>query len=320
VSKPDLRSAEQAKAFLTKLRSILRYLGTCDGDMEKGSLRADVNVSVRKPGAKLGTRCEIKNMNSISFIGDAIAHEALRQIQILEDGGAIEQETRLYDPAKKQTRAMRSKEEAHDYRYFPDPDLLPLELSADEVAALKAKLPELPDQKKARFMRDFALSPYDAGVLVAERETAEFYEAVAKGRDGKTAANWVINELFGRLNKEGKPIAASPVTTMQLGGMLDLIADGTISGKIAKDLFEILWSEGGDPRAIVQARGMKQVTDLGAIEAVIDGIINKNPDKVADAKTNPKAIGWFVGQVMKSSGGKASPQAVNDMLKKKLGL
>jgi aspartyl-tRNA(Asn)/glutamyl-tRNA(Gln) amidotransferase subunit B len=320
VSKPDIRSSEQAKAYVTKLRSILRYLGTCDGDMEKGSLRADVNVSVRKPGAKLGTRCEIKNMNSISFIGDAIAHEALRQIEILEDGGAIEQETRLYDPAKKQTRAMRSKEEAHDYRYFPDPDLLPLELNADEVAALKAKLPELPDQKKARFMRDFALSPYDAGVLVAERETAEFYEAVAQGRDGKAAANWVINELFGRLNKEGKPIAASPVTTMQLGGMLDLIADGTISGKIAKDLFEILWTEGGDPRVIVEQRGMKQVTDLGAIETVIDGIIEKNPDKVADAKTNPKAIGWFVGQVMKSSGGKASPQAVNDLLKKKLGL
>ena len=320
VSKPDLRSAEQAKAFLSKLRSILRYLGTCDGDMEKGSLRADVNVSVRKPGAKLGTRCEIKNMNSISFIGDAIEHEARRQIEILEDGGAIEQETRLYDPNKKQTRAMRTKEEAHDYRYFPDPDLLPLELSADEVAALKAKLPELPDQKKARFMRDFALSPYDAGVLVAERETAEFYEAVAKGRDGKAAANWVINELFGRLNKEGKPIAASPVTTAQLGGMLDLIADGTISGKIAKDLFEILWSEGGDPRAIVEARGMKQVTDLGAIEKVIDDIIGKNPDKVADAKVNPKAIGWFVGQVMKSSGGKASPQAVNELLRKKLGL
>ena len=320
VSKPDLRSAEQAKAFLSKLRSILRYLGTCDGDMEKGSLRADVNVSVRKPGAPLGTRCEIKNMNSISFIGDAIEHEARRQIEILEGGGAIEQETRLYDPTKKQTRAMRTKEEAHDYRYFPDPDLLPLELSADEVAALKAKLPELPDQKKARFIRDFGLSAYDAGVLVGEREIAEFYEAVAKGRDGKAAANWVINELFGRLNKEGKEIAASPVTTAQLGGMLDLIADGTISGKIAKDLFEILWSEGGDPRAIVDARGMKQVTDLGAIEKVVDDIIAKNPDKVADAKTNPKAIGWFVGQVMKSSGGKASPQAVNDLLKKKLGL
>jgi aspartyl-tRNA(Asn)/glutamyl-tRNA(Gln) amidotransferase subunit B len=277
-------------------------------------------VSVRKPGAPLGTRCEIKNMNSISFIGDAIEHEARRQIEILEDGGAIEQETRLYDPTKKQTRAMRTKEEAHDYRYFPDPDLLPLELSADEVAALNAKLPELPDQKKARFMRDFALSPYDAGVLVVERETAEFYETVAKGRDGKAVANWVINELFGRLNKESKSIAASPVTTAQLGGMLDLMADGTISGKIAKDLFEILWSEGGDPRAIVEARGMKQVTDLGAIETVIDDIIGKNPDKVADAKTNPKAIGWFVGQVMKLLGGKASPQAVNELLKKKLGL
>jgi aspartyl-tRNA(Asn)/glutamyl-tRNA(Gln) amidotransferase subunit B len=320
VSKPDLRSAEQAKAFLTKLRSILRYLGTCDGDMEKGSLRADVNVSVRKPGAPLGTRCEIKNMNSISFIGDAIDHEARRQIEVLEGGGAIEQETRLYDPTKKQTRAMRTKEEAHDYRYFPDPDLLPLELSPADVGALKAKLPELPDQKKARFMRDFALSAYDAGVLVAERETAEFYETVAKGRDAKTAANWVINELFGRLNKEGKDVAASPVTAAQLGALLELIADKTISGKIAKDLFDILWSEGGDPRAIVEARGMKQVTDVGAIEGIVDDIIAKNPDKVTDAKTNPKAISWFVGQVMKSSGGKASPQAVNELLKKKLGV
>jgi aspartyl-tRNA(Asn)/glutamyl-tRNA(Gln) amidotransferase subunit B len=320
VSKPDLRSAEQAKAFLAKLRSILRYLGTCDGDMEKGSLRADVNVSVRKPGAPLGTRCEIKNMNSISFIGDAIDFEARRQIEVLEEGGAIEQETRLYDPNKKQTRAMRTKEQAHDYRYFPDPDLLPLQLTAEDVATLKAKLPELPDAKKARFMRDFSLSAYDAGILVAERETADFFEAVAKGRNAKVAANWVINELFGRLNKEGKAIAASPVTVAQLGGMLDLIADGTISGKIAKDLFEILWTEGGDPRAIVERRGMKQVSDLGAIEKVVDEIIAKNPDKVADAKTNPKAIGWFVGQVMKSSGGKASPQAVNDLLKKKLGL
>ena len=320
VSKPDIRSAEQAKAFVTKLRSILRYLGTCDGDMEKGSLRADVNVSVRKPGAPYGTRCEIKNMNSISFIGDAIEHEARRQIDVLEEGGAIEQETRLYDPNKKQTRPMRTKEEAHDYRYFPDPDLLPLELSADDVAALKAKLPELPDDKKARFMRELGLSAYDASVLVAERETAEFYEAVAKGRDAKAAANWVINDLSGRLNKEGKDIAASPVTAAQLGAMLDLIADGTISGKIAKDLFEIVWSEGGDPRAIVEQRGMKQVTDPGAIEKVVDEIVAKNPDKVADAKTNPKAIGWFVGQVMKSSGGKASPQAVNELLKKKLGL
>jgi aspartyl-tRNA(Asn)/glutamyl-tRNA(Gln) amidotransferase subunit B len=320
VTKPDLRSADEAKAFLTKLRSILRYLGTCDGDMEKGSLRADVNVSVRRPGEPLGTRCEIKNMNSISFIGDAIEHEARRQIEILENGGAIEQETRLYDPNRKETRSMRTKEEAHDYRYFPDPDLLPLELTAEEVAALKKALPELPDEKKARFMHDFSLPPYDANVLVAERETAEFFEAVAKGRDAKSAANWVINELFGRLNKEAKDVTASPVSAAQLGAMLDLIADGTISGKIAKDLFEILWREGGDPRAIVEARGLKQVTDLSAIEKVVDDIIAKNPDKVADTKTNPKAIGWFVGQVMKSSGGKASPQAVNDLLKKKLGL
>jgi aspartyl-tRNA(Asn)/glutamyl-tRNA(Gln) amidotransferase subunit B len=320
VSKPDLHSAEQAKAFVAKLRSILRYLGTCDGDMEKGNLRADLNVSVRKPGAALGTRCEIKNMNSISFMGEAIDYEARRQIEILEDGGLIEQETRLYDPHKKQTRPMRTKEEAHDYRYFPDPDLLPLELTAAEVEALKAALPELPDAKKARFERDFLLSAYDAGVLVAERETADYFEAVAKGRDAKLAANWVINELFGRLNKEGKDIATSPVSAAQLGGVLDLIADGTISGKIAKDLFEILWSEGGDPRTIVKARGMTQVTDTHAIEALIDDVVTKNPNKVADAKSNPKAIGWFVGQVMKASGGKASPQTVNELLKKKLGL
>ena len=320
VSKPDLRSAEEAKAFLTKLRSILRYLGTCDGNMEEGSLRADVNVSVRKPGAPLNTRCEIKNMNSIRFIGEAIEYEARRQIDIIEEGGTIDQETRLFDPGKGETRSMRSKEEAHDYRYFPDPDLLPLEFDDAYVAALKEHLPELPDEKKARFMRDFALSPYDAGVLVAERETADYFEAVAKGRDAKSAANWVINELFGRLNKQGGDIAAAPVTAAQLGAILDLIADGTISGKIAKDLFEIVWSEGGDPRALVAERGMKQVTDVGAIEKTVDEIIAKNPDKVTDAKTNPKAIGWFVGQVMKASGGKASPQAVNEILKKKLGL
>jgi aspartyl-tRNA(Asn)/glutamyl-tRNA(Gln) amidotransferase subunit B len=319
VSKPDIRSSEQAKAYVTKLRSILRYLGTCDGDMEKGSLRADVNVSVRKPGAPYGTRCEIKNMNSITFIGDAIEHEARRQIEIIEDGGSIEQETRLYDPNKRETRPMRSKEEAHDYRYFPDPDLLPLEITQAEVDALKAGLPELPDEKKARFIGE-GLPEYDAGVLVAERATADFFEAVAKGRDAKAAANWVINDLGGRLNKEGKEIADSPVSAAQLGGILDLIKDGSISGKIAKDLFEIVWSEGGDPRAIVEARGMKQVTDTGAIAKVIDEIIAKNADKVADAKTNPKAIGWFVGQVMKASGGKANPQAVNDLLKEKLGL
>jgi len=302
------------------LRSILRYLGTCDGDMEKGSLRADVNVSVRRPGEPLGTRCEIKNVNSIRFIGQAIEHEARRQVEIIEEGGTIEQETRLFDAARGETRSMRSKEEAHDYRYFPDPDLLPLVFDQPYVDALAGKLPELPDEKKSRFMRDFSLSDYDAGVLVAEREAAEFFEAVAKGRDGKAAANWVINELFGRLNKEGKTVASSPVSAGQLGAMLDLIRDGTISGKIAKDLFEIVWTEGGDPRAIVEQRGMKQVTDTAAIEKVVDDIVAKNPDKVADAKSNPKAIGWFVGQVMKSSGGKASPQAVNDILKRKLGL
>ena len=320
VSKPDLRSAEEAKAYVAKLRSILRYLGTCDGDMEKGNLRADVNVSVRKPGSPLGTRCEIKNVNSIRFIGQAIEHEARRQIEIIEEGGTIEQETRLFDAARGETRAMRSKEEAHDYRYFPDPDLLPLEFDQAYVDQLKKNLPELPDEKKGRFMREFALSGYDAGVLVAERETADYFEAVAKGRDGKTAANWVINELFGRLNKEGKDISTSPVTADQLGTMLDLIKDGMISGKIAKDLFEIVWNEGGDPRLIVAQRGMKQVTDTGAIEKIVDDIVGKNPDKVADARSNPKAIGWFVGQVMKASGGKASPQAVNEVLKRKLGL
>jgi aspartyl-tRNA(Asn)/glutamyl-tRNA(Gln) amidotransferase subunit B len=319
VSKPDLRSSEQAMAFVAKLRSIMRYLGTCDGDMEKGSLRADVNVSVRRPGEPLSTRCEIKNMNSIRFIGQAIEHEARRQIEIIEDGGSIEQETRLFDAGKGETRSMRSKEEAHDYRYFPDPDLLPLEFDQAYVDALKEHLPELPDEKKARFEREFALSAYDAGQLVTERETANYFEAVAKGRDAKLAANWVINELFGRLNKEGHDIASSPVSAEQLGGMLDLITDGTISGKIAKDLFEILWTEGGDPRALVEARGMTQLTDLGAIEALVDEIIAQSPDKVAQAKQNPKLIGWFVGQVMKSSGGKASPQTVNDLLKSKLG-
>jgi len=319
VSKPDIRSAEQAKAYLTKLRSILRYLGTCDGDMEKGSLRADVNVSVRKPGAPLGTRCEIKNMNSVSFIGDAIEHEARRQIEIIEEGGTIDQETRLYDPGKRETRSMRSKEEAHDYRYFPDPDLLPLELTQAEVDALNAHLPELPDEKKARFIAA-GLSAYDAGVLTAERATADFFEAAAKGRDAKSAANWVLNELTGRLNKEGKDISASPVTAAQLGAILDLIGEGVISGKIAKDLFEIVWSEGGEPRAIVEARGMKQVTDTGALEKIVDDIVAKNADKVADARSNPKAIGWFVGQVMKASGGKANPQAVNTLLKAKLGI
>jgi aspartyl-tRNA(Asn)/glutamyl-tRNA(Gln) amidotransferase subunit B len=275
---------------------------------------------VRRPGEPLGTRCEIKNVNSIRFIGQAIEHEARRQIEIVEGGGTIVQETRLFDAGKGETRSMRSKEEAHDYRYFPDPDLLPLELTAEAVASLKAKLPELPDEKKARFVRDFGLSAYDAGQLVAEREIADYFEAVAQGRDAKLAANWVINELFGRLNKAGQAIATSPISAAQLGGLIELISDKTISGKIAKDLFEILWTEGGDPRALVVSCGMAQVTDLGAIGKIVDELIAQNPDKVAQAKANPKAMMWFVGQAMKSSGGKASPQAVNDLLKSKLGI
>jgi aspartyl-tRNA(Asn)/glutamyl-tRNA(Gln) amidotransferase subunit B len=320
VSKPDMRSADEARAYLTKLRTILRYLGTCDGDMEKGSLRADVNVSVRKPGAALGTRCEIKNVNSIRFVGQAIEFEARRQIDLIEDGGKIEQETRLFDPHKGETRSMRNKEEAHDYRYFPDPDLLPLEFDEAFVAKLKAGLPELPDEKKARFVKNYGLSPYDAGVLIGERGTADFFEEVAKGRDAKAAANFVINEFFGRLNKEGKDISNSPISAKQLASIVDLIGDGTISGKIAKDLFEIVWNEGGDPRAIVEKRGMKQVTDTGAIEKAVDGVIAKNPDKVEQVKAKPNLLGWFVGQVIKETGGKANPEAVNELLKKKLGI
>ncbi|MBR0777830.1 Asp-tRNA(Asn)/Glu-tRNA(Gln) amidotransferase subunit GatB [Bradyrhizobium diazoefficiens] len=325
VSKPDIRDAEQAKAYVSKLRSIMRYLGTCDGDMEKGSLRADVNVSVRKPGGPLGTRCEIKNLNSINFIGQAVEVEARRQIEIIEEGGKIEQETRLFDPNKGETRSLRSKEEAHDYRYFPDPDLLPLEFPQSYVDELKAKLPELPDQKKTRFVADLGLSAYDASVLVAERESALFYETVLdrlanRARDGKMAANWVINELFGRLNKEGRDITDSPVNAEQLAAIIDLIGEGTISGKIAKDLFEIVWQEGGDPRALVESRGMKQVTDLSAIEKVVDDILAANPDKAAQVKDKPQSLGWFVGQVMKASGGKANPQSVNELLKSKLGV
>ncbi|MGL4325553.1 MAG: Asp-tRNA(Asn)/Glu-tRNA(Gln) amidotransferase subunit GatB [Beijerinckiaceae bacterium] len=320
VSRPDIRSPEEARAYVTKLRSILRYLGTCDGDMEKGNLRADVNVSVRKPGGPLGTRCEIKNVNSIRFIGQAVETEARRQIGIIEDGGTIDQETRLFDPVKGETRSMRSKEEAHDYRYFPDPDLLPLEFDQAYVDALRVGLPELPDEKRARFIADYGLTPYDAGVLVVERESADFFEQVAKGRDGKAAANWVINELFGRLNKEGKDIEASPVKAGQLGAIVDLITEGTISGKIAKDVFEIVWNEGGDPRALVESRGMKQVTDTSAIERVVDEVIAANPQKAAEAIAKPTMAGWFVGQVMKASGGKANPQAVNEILKKKLGI
>lgn len=320
VSKPDMRSSEEARAYVTKLRQIMRYLGTCDGNMDEGSLRADVNVSVRRPGEGFGTRCEIKNVNSIRFMGQAIEYEARRQIGILEDGGKIDQETRLYDASKGETRSMRSKEEAHDYRYFPDPDLLPLEFTQDYVNELKSHLPELPDDKKARFIRDYGLTPYDASVLILERDQADYFESVAKGRDGKLAANWVINELFGRLNKEGKDVTNSPMSAQQLGTIVDLIAEGTISGKLAKDLFEIIWTEGGDPRAVVEARGMKQVTDTGAIEKAIDAVIAAHPDKVEQAKAKPTMIGWFVGMVMKETGGKANPQAVNDLLKSKLGI
>ena len=320
VSRPDMRSSKQAQAYVSKLRTILRYLGTCDGDMEKGNLRADVNVSVRRPGEALGTRCEIKNVNSIRFIGQAIEHEARRQIEIIEQGGKIDQETRLFDSTSGVTRSMRSKEEAHDYRYFPDPDLLPLELEQGFVEELKKGLPELPDEKHARFVKQYGLSDYDAGVLVAERERADYFEKVAKGRDGKAAANWVINELFGRLNKENLGIEASPVKAEQLGAIVDLIGSGTISGKIAKDVFEIVWSEGGDPATIVEKRGLKQVTDTGALEKAVDGIIAANPDKVAAVKAKPSMLGWFVGQVMKATGGKGNPQAINELLKKKLGI
>jgi aspartyl-tRNA(Asn)/glutamyl-tRNA(Gln) amidotransferase subunit B len=320
VSRPDLRSSEQARAYVSKLRTILRYLGTCDGNMEQGSLRADVNVSVRRPGDELGTRCEIKNVNSIRFIGQAIEYEARRQIEIVEDGGTIDQETRLFDAKTGKTRSMRSKEEAHDYRYFPDPDLLPLELTQAFVDDIAASLPELPDEKRARFIADYGLTPYDADVLVSERESVDYFEDVAKGRDAKQAANWVINELFGRLNKEGLTINDSPISSAQLGGIVDLIKAGTISGKIAKDVFDIVWTEGGDPAEIVETRGMKQVTDTSAIEKAIDEVMAANPDKVEQAKEKPALAGWFVGQVMKATGGKASPRAVNALLKSKLGL
>lgn len=320
VSKPDIRSSEEAKAYVTKLRSIVRYLDTSDGNMDQGSMRADVNVSVRRPGEPFGTRCEIKNMNSIRFIGQAIEHEARRQIAILEGGGTIDQETRLYDPVKGETRSMRSKEDAHDYRYFPDPDLLPLEFSQAYVDSLKSDLPELPDHKKSRLIKDMGLSAYDASVLVADKPVADYFEKVASGRDGKTAANWVINNLLGKLNEADLEIEKSPVSPEQIGGILDLIKEGTISGQIAKDLFEIVWSEGGDPAEIVEARGMKQVTDTGAIEAAVDEVISANPDQVAKAQDNPKLAGWFVGQVMKASGGKANPQTVQALVKSKLGI
>ena len=320
VSKPDLRSSEEARTYLTKLRAILRYLGTCDGNMEQGSMRADINVSVRKPGGEFGTRCEIKNVNSMRFAVAAIEYEARRQIAILEDGGEIDQETRLFDSVKGETRSMRSKEEAHDYRYFPDPDLLPLEFDQAFVDEIASDLPELPDEKRARFIDELSLTPYDAGVLVAEKETSDFFEQVANGRDAKLAANWVINDLLGALNKDSRSIEDTPVSANQLGGIIDLIKEGTISGKIAKDVFEIVYNEGGDPAAIVEERGMKQVTDTGAIESAVDEVIAANPEKVEQAKEKPQLLGWFVGQVMKATQGKANPQAVNEILRSKIGI
>ena len=329
VSRPDIRGPEEAAAYVGELRQIMRYLGTCDGNMQNGNLRADVNVSVCQSGtfeefietgdfSVLGTRCEIKNMNSMRFIQQAIEVEAKRQIKILESGGTVDQETRLYDPDKGETRSMRSKEEAHDYRYFPDPDLLPLELEQSWVDEIALSLPELPDDKKARFISSFGLSEYDASVLTAEVEAANYFETVAAKRDGKMAANWVINELFGRLKKDDLEITASPVSPMQLGQIIDLIKNGEINGKIAKELFEIVYSEGGEPAEIVDKRGMKQVTDTVAIEKAVAEIISANPDQVEKAKLNPKLIGWFVGQVMKATGGKANPKTVNELVAAKL--
>ncbi|MBT7676924.1 MAG: Asp-tRNA(Asn)/Glu-tRNA(Gln) amidotransferase subunit GatB [Flavobacteriaceae bacterium] len=329
VSRPDIRGPEEAAAYVGKLRQILRYLGTCDGNMQNGSLRADVNVSVCKKGqyelyrkssdfGYLGTRCEIKNMNSMKFIQLAIDYEARRQISILEDGGEIHQETRLYDADKNETRSMRSKEEAHDYRYFPCPDLLPLQIEQLWVDNIKAKLPELPDEKKARFIRNYGLTDYDSSILTADVTHANFFEEVSKQRDGKLSANWIINELFGRLNKEELTIENTPVSAEQLGEIIDLISSNEISGKIAKELFEIVWNEGGNPKKIVKELGMKQVTDVGSIEAAVDKIILENPDQVAKAKINPKLAGWFVGQVLKATSGKANPSVVNELVKNKI--
>jgi aspartyl-tRNA(Asn)/glutamyl-tRNA(Gln) amidotransferase subunit B len=319
VSEPDMRSPEEAAAYLSKLRMILRYLGTCDGNMEEGSMRADVNISIRRPGEELGTRAEIKNVNSIKAVQQAIDFEVQRQIEILEDGGKVDQETRLWDPNKNETRSMRSKEEAHDYRYFPDPDLLPLHLKSEWVEELKETLPELPDDKKHRFMDDYELGLYDASILISERARADFYEVVAKGRDTKMAANWVINELLGLLNKNDQDISDSPISAEQLGGLIDLIADNTISGKIAKDVFAEMYETSKDASDIVEEKGLKQVTDTGAIEAIVDEVLGENADKVEEYKAGKdKLFGFFVGQVMKKSQGKANPAMVNELLKSKL--
>ncbi|MGE3142916.1 MAG: Asp-tRNA(Asn)/Glu-tRNA(Gln) amidotransferase subunit GatB, partial [Hyphomonadaceae bacterium] len=320
VSRPDMRSAKEAGAYFNKLRAIVRALGTCDGNMEEGSMRADVNVSVRRPGEGFGTRCEIKNVNSVRFMAQAIEYEARRQIEILEEGGTIDQETRLFDPNAGETRTMRSKEDAHDYRYFPDPDLLPLVLDEAWVDEIRRTLPELPDAKKKRFAESYGLSAYDAGVLAGDAESAVFFEAVAKGRDAKLAANWVTQELFGALNKQGLTLAQSPVKADALGALIDLIKDGTINGKIAKEVFAKMMETGEAPTAIVAREGLTQVTDTGAIEKAIDDLIAANPDKLAEIKEKPKAFGWWVGQVMKATGGKANPAAVNALLKQKLGV
>ncbi len=324
VSKPDMRSPEEASAYVEKLRAIVRALGTCDGDMEKGNLRADVNVSVRKPGGELGTRCEIKNVNSMRFIRQAINYEARRQIDILEAGGTVDQETRLFDNKKGETRSMRSKEDAHDYRYFPDPDLLPIKITADYVAEIQSSLPELPDARKARFVEQYGIPAYDAGVLTADKDKGDYYEALvsgsSKGRDAKIAANWMMGDLFGALNKAGIELDDSPVSADDLGQLLDRIADKTISGKIAKDVFEKMFAGGGTADDIIERDGLKQVTDTGAIEKMVQDVIDANPDQAAKVAENPKSLGWFVGQVMKASQGKANPQAVNEILRKKLGL
>jgi len=320
VSEPDMRSGEEAGAYLKKLRAILRYLGTCDGNMEEGSMRCDVNLSMRRVGdTKLGTRCEIKNVNSIRFVQQAIEYESHRQVEVLESGGIIKQETRLWDTSKGITRSMRSKEEAHDYRYFPDPDLLPLKFEASWVEAIKATLPELPDDKKARFIKDYHLTPYDAAVLVAERASADFYEKVVKGRDGKLTANWVTGEFFGALNRLGQTIETSSISAEALGGLIDLISDQTLSGRLAKEVFEEMVLSGKPAAQIVDEKGLKQVTDTGAIEAAIDAILAAHADKVIEYKSGKdKLFGFFVGQVMKSTGGKANPAVLNELLKKKL--
>jgi aspartyl-tRNA(Asn)/glutamyl-tRNA(Gln) amidotransferase subunit B len=320
VSEPDMRSPEEAGAYLRKLRTVLRYLGTCDGNMEEGSMRADVNVSVRKHGEPFRTRCEVKNVNSIRYVMHAVETEAKRQIALYEDGGTVIQQTRLYDPQRGETRSMRSKEDAHDYRYFPDPDLLPLVLDEEWVQHLKSQLPELPDAKRARLAHDYGIPHYDAGVLVAEQVIADFYEEVAGGRDGKLAANWMIGDFFAGLNRTGHTIENSPVSAAALGKLLDLIADSTINGKIAKEVLEAMMDSGEDPAAIIDARGLRQVTDTGAIDAAVDTVLAANPDKLAEYKSGKdKLFGFFVGQVMKAMAGKGNPALVNEALKKKLG-